>query len=67
MSVSGIKFHDVPHLFTIRTEDCRFFRSVAESLQDCCLACISPADHKDTESSKIFSDVSNLLCSELKL
>ena len=67
MSVSGIKFHNMPHLFTIRTEDCRFFRSVAESLQDCCLACISPPDYKDTESSKLSSDFSNLLFSELRL
>ena len=67
MSVSGIKFHDMLHLFTIRTEDCRFFRSVAESLQDCCLACISPPDHEDTESSKLCSYFSNLLCSELRL
>ena len=67
MSVSGIKFHDMPHLFTIRTEDRRFFCSVAESLQDCCFACVSPPNHKDTESSKLCSDFSNLLCSELRL
>ena len=67
MSVSGIKFQDMPHLFTIQTEDCRFFCHVAESLQDCCLACISPPDHKDTESSKLCSDFLNLLCSKLRL
>ena len=67
MSVSGIKFHDMPHLFTIRTEDCRFFRSVAESLQDCRLACVSPPDHKDTESRKLCWYFLNLLCSELRL
>ena len=67
MSLSGIKFHNMPHLFTIRTEDCRFFHSVAESLQDCCLACVSPPNHKDTELSKLCSDFSNLLYSELRL
>ena len=32
-----------------------------------CYFNISPPDHKDTESSQLCSDFSNLLCSELRL
>jgi hypothetical protein len=59
-----LNFHDTLHLFTVRIEDYRFACSVADSSQNCCLACVGSPDHKDTELLGLFSSFLNLLSSE---
>jgi len=55
MLVSGMNFQRIVHLFTIWTEDHRVCCRVAESLQDCCLACVGSPDHENAELSKLCS------------
>jgi hypothetical protein len=59
-----LNFHDTLHLFTVWIKDYRFACSVADSSQNCCLACVGSPDHEDTKFPEPFSGILNLPGSE---
>lgn len=60
-----INFDYIPHLFTIRTENYRISRCIADFSQERCLARVGSPNHEDAELIKSRSYFLNLLISEL--
>jgi hypothetical protein len=65
MTVSLFKLFDTgAHLFALRSEDFRTFGCFANSLKDCCFACICSANYENTELRTAFADLAKAILAE---